>query len=1776
MKKNMQRILATILTVIMMISMLPSNVFAADFDADMFVEPAVEAVSVPAEEQEVESTVEYIYEEPAETLQGSSDEIQTVEAADPAADEIEEETEAPVVDGTVTLKAEGSDYTVTVTYDVSAGLPADADIKVKEVMEKNKKYDDYVAQAADTIASDVESLNYVRLFDISLVDAAGNDLEPDNSVDVQIQLKDVVEVQDTTQVVHFAGEEEVPEAVKAAVDGDTVSFATEGFSIYAVLAPNETGDYARLQVNFINGEENFKTMWVKKADVDEGNLAQVLYDPGKPVAPAGKKFMGWTTSQTYNLETQRMKIDDVREVVEGMLTGDPGVQEGQEVSFYAIMLNYFELYYQDEDGNTYKTEHLLSAGDSATTVINQSYTVSGGSGATGFLGWKVKDTPDTEYFKNGTSFTATQTNTILVPVLGEGKWLHFNHNDETGEATYTPSVFIPADAESTVDYEPDEPTRDGYRFAGWYTAAEGGTKYEFNTNLSEYGTQTDITFYAHWEPESDASYKVILWAQKVTDDKDAQDENKTYDYIDTIVVENVSTTTVIDDTTVAPYKNYDRNKFGDTDLDHDSKGFCYRTYTIDNGAGTEKNQVSPDGKTVVNVYFDRSLMTIRFESDTELPNSSYETVTEYTESSDIYKNRYENNGKESGLYGIVDGAYVPLTGATGYLWENEATGKVYTNGPIYKRVQTGGPWYNPQYTYDYVATTDALGTSEQFEGFERNGYYYTSESHTTEVTYKGVRWQYKTPDGTVYTGSDFYTLDEVQKYVLEMTGLYGQTLAQNGYSWPRRSWYNIAYLSSFNGNLFGHPHLGSTPNFIKTKDSGSTNTTIIFYQQSVSNLNQYSEVDRTVYDVSTTSGFNITSRFQGTVPVSYSWTTSDALPTTWTSADDVDDEGKTNVKRGSNTYLHIRYDLVKNDIIFMCKGDEIADSRIEGVPYSKSIAEYAANVPDESAFADKIRDDERFVGWYEDPEGVNPVNWNTTMPLANKVVYAVMKPVMYHVKVDMDGSDPLPAGQKTDFWLPHGEKINGTNFLGATKTVDGNSYTLVGYYKNQEFAQKDLWSFESLITKDLLTDPSYLYQDYQDDEGIWHYDAARSGNDDMPTAEHPEYANTIGIFRLYARWRNDNIEGGLHIRYKNNASDEGNVYVDPLSYVDLADVITADVAPAESVWPEGMRFDGWKLAAGEVYQPGDIFVADSKDANKEDGTYWITLTATYVETENRTPTHITWYKNDGSGESYHTSPDLSINEKWPVFGTSDYPIEIGQTIPTRTGYKFLGWARDVETPVDGDGNPLTGEDGTTIIVNTETAKTTADFLEYREADGKFYLPGTNTEVTHVAADEVLPYHGLYAIWKPTFFTIVHSSDPENPEVITDHDFNDPFNMTDKVYKDYIYGGYKNEEGVFCTENGTAMTPVPGATYYLKEVDKKYLNPMVYTVRSKYTHRLRQFFILTDIDPEKEGYTSVGVDVTGDSSKTIDFGSTVYNKFTVNTKDENGNTISSSDVDTVTLFTVPGYLGIQDANEYVGDEWQNKSITLRAYFVTKDSVKVSGFVQKTLNFNDLRVEDWTSKGIIQTRSELSPVCTPVTRSLTSSLKSAHKYQIKVASENSITITKVDNGTNTAQTVKAGDNTGKITNIGKANYVFAGWYEDASYSKVADFSNVSKDMTVYAKYVKASTVKLSFAKKSVKAGDVTLKATLKITDQPDIEDVAVDCDFADTSYAVDFTGVKTSKSGKSIVNTYSGTVKFSGLANNSAFSAVISYRTPDGTSVSLAAKSCKYNSGTVTVR
>ena len=62
---------------------------------------------------------------------------------------------------------------------------------------------------------------------------------------------------------------------------------------------------------------------------------------------------------------------------------------------------------------------------------------------------------------------------------------------------------------------PTDPVREGYTFLGWYTQAEGGTKYTFTEAVS-----SNITLYAHWNAHS----------HTVTLENDETKETNSYDY----------------------------------------------------------------------------------------------------------------------------------------------------------------------------------------------------------------------------------------------------------------------------------------------------------------------------------------------------------------------------------------------------------------------------------------------------------------------------------------------------------------------------------------------------------------------------------------------------------------------------------------------------------------------------------------------------------------------------------------------------------------------------------------------------------------------------------------------------------------------------------------------------------------------------------------------------------------------------------------------------------------------------------------------------------------------------------------------------------------------------------------------------------------------------------------------------------------------------------------------------------------------------------------------
>ncbi len=141
------------------------------------------------------------------------------------------------------LASDGQTYHVTVTYDTNADIPRNARLAVDEIVagdtEDEDAYGDYLARAESALGWDAGSATYARLFDIKIVDQAGQKVEPAASVSVNIELsgqESDSSMSTAAQVVHFAEDADVPDVVTGvSVDGQAVSFETDGFSVYAIV-----------------------------------------------------------------------------------------------------------------------------------------------------------------------------------------------------------------------------------------------------------------------------------------------------------------------------------------------------------------------------------------------------------------------------------------------------------------------------------------------------------------------------------------------------------------------------------------------------------------------------------------------------------------------------------------------------------------------------------------------------------------------------------------------------------------------------------------------------------------------------------------------------------------------------------------------------------------------------------------------------------------------------------------------------------------------------------------------------------------------------------------------------------------------------------------------------------------------------------------------------------------------------------------------------------------------------------------------------------------------------------------------------------------------------------------------------------------------------------------------------------------------------------------------------------------------------------------------------
>ncbi|MBR0404705.1 MAG: InlB B-repeat-containing protein [Eggerthellaceae bacterium] len=1013
-------------------------------EAETSQESGQDSNVVDEQEGEPEAGESTEAEQPEETADEGQDVLftgdetnETVENGDEAAestflvtgDEQEDEAEKAKDMPAQTFKGSANGVTVSVRAPEGA-FPAGTQMHVSPVS---------AAQVIDAVEDAVNaSAVAVKAVDITFTytdeNGVSHEVEPATDIQVTMAASDIAAANGSDEqdvaVVHVAdgGAADVVGSGASGTAQNSISFTSDEFSVYAIViiegeapeveqpAEDEEAvliDEVELIASYrstyrffltdaagstseylVNGEP--ATQIVKEGDT--------LVRPPVPELAEHEEFSGWYVRGTSDA-VQFGKV----ETIERNATIDV-VGEINTV-FYATLMNgragadaeWPVLTNVKATAEKGAAEAVAAVGVHSATSVNDDER---------FLGWTEDPAATEVQFPAGENLTLSD-DTTLYPVFGKAYWLYFDENDggAGGGASYTAPEYVGFDESPT---RPADPQRAGYNFTGWYADAACTQTFDFTR---AYNTKT--TAYAGWKKAS-AAYTVIFWQQRVSDDKDAADADKTYDY-----KESAQRSSYTDEVVVPT----------DADLAKKYQGFHLNSAKTDSQA-----TVAADGSTVLNVYYDRDLITMTFKGIGE---------TGYT-----YTSTTSTSGTQ---YGYVNGEYVELsrTSQTAYsyyyetgswLWKTEVT---YTGTRYTKKGNT----YTP---------TDSTNTSTTYYGLVDGSYVQLKGKTATTYTYTYNGAPY---DGVRYTRGS-------QEARLIISGLYGQTLSRYGYSWPEGTWKYSSSGMTFLGE-FILPDSDGYMTSITFETNGAVGGTFNFYLQNADGSYPEEPSDRG-YASSSSGKFTFTEKYNGFKVAEYQSNNSSGTSGSWSTA-------KSGNNANYSSPLGIRYQRQSYDIDFRngSSGSIGTVSRL----FEQSLS--GVQAPAAPAFPGNANEASmhEFVGWFADPECTtyvsfgNPISddlraelesdWNVhsfttyeAMPANNLVVYAGWMKKWFHVTLDEAGGT-LPQGQVDDFWVQYGDAIAGSSLMQAVR----EGYTLTGW--NVDAADGVPWNFDAGVQGDL-------------------------------------------------------------------------------------------------------------------------------------------------------------------------------------------------------------------------------------------------------------------------------------------------------------------------------------------------------------------------------------------------------------------------------------------------------------------------------------------------------------------------------------------------------------------------------------------------------------------------------------------------------------------------------------------------------------------------------------
>ncbi len=408
-----------------------------------------------------------------------------------------------------------------------------------------------IEQSANADGKEVSSL---KAIDVTLTDKDGNEIQPNEKVVVTFGNTGVQGEQ--INVYHMDNEASAPEKIASNVSADPTVKAAH-FSIY-IVSGETTPAVATYQ--FLDAKGSV----VSEQKVKDG---ETLYAPTSP-EKSGAKFTGWTLTKGG--------------VTADFTPGSASVSKTETITVYPVFVSAHYVQFMDDQGRVAVTK-TVGTGETVSTA-DVTLPLPSTKGVTGWYSSKeAAESQDASKLVTKYTFANdSDPDVVLWPHIEEGHYVTF---DAHGGSYTNPQFALNGKSAS----EPNDPTRMGYEFIGWSTSATQWNPYDFHSPVND-----AVTLHAWWEAQ-DTTYTVVIWKQSVNDSKNASDAEKTYDFAESHSGKATS------GSEVSPSWS---------DIHKDYAGFSLNSNLTDSAV-----EVKGDGTTVVNVYYDRQLRTIKFWED---------------------------------------------------------------------------------------------------------------------------------------------------------------------------------------------------------------------------------------------------------------------------------------------------------------------------------------------------------------------------------------------------------------------------------------------------------------------------------------------------------------------------------------------------------------------------------------------------------------------------------------------------------------------------------------------------------------------------------------------------------------------------------------------------------------------------------------------------------------------------------------------------------------------------------------------------------------------------------------------------------------------------------------------------------------------------------------------------------------------------------------------------------------------------------------------------------